>query len=358
MYTSIKPGELWLDTKGEPIQAHGFDINYDENSNLYYWVGANHEFTKSNGNIWHWGVKLYTSSDLYNWTDKGIIIPPSEDITNPLHSTYRMDRPHIIYCPATQMYVAWIHIIDSENDENQFVIIMQSNSIYGPYRTVNSCYFPLEMNIGDFSFFFDKETKKQYIFFNRAHWELICAELNDDYTAVTDKFSTHFSGLVPPFTREAPVCFERNGRKFLFTSTTTGYFPNATKLCTFEDFHGEYTDLGNPCVNDKYHITFNSQIACVVKHPKKDLYIACADRWIPDTEHIIKVVTSSKDDNNNKPEACEITPPDLTPRKAKPMCGRLLTHEFNTSIARYVWLPIVFENDIPSLFWKDEWTIE
>lgn len=29
-----------------------------------------------NNTIWHWGVRLYTSPDLYNWTGKGLIIPP------------------------------------------------------------------------------------------------------------------------------------------------------------------------------------------------------------------------------------------------------------------------------------------
>lgn len=357
MYNSIKPGKLWLDTEGKPIQAHGFDVVYDERLNLYYWVGANHEFTQAGGNIWHWGVKLYTSTDLYNWEDRGIIIPPSEDITNPLHSTYRMDRPHIIYCPKTQNYVAWIHIIDSENNENQFVVIMQSKSLYGPYDTVNPCYFPLGMNIGDFSFFYDKQSEKQYIFYNRAHWELICAELNDDYTSVTERFSTHFSGLTPPFTREAPVCFERNGKKFLFTSATTGYYPNSTKLHTFEDFHGEYTELCDPCVDDKYYISFNSQVACVVKHKEKDLYIACADRWIFDTEHVINVVTTPKDNNTAEAQP-EPVKPDLSPRKPAPMCARLLTHEFTTSTAGYVWLPITFENGIPKIYWQDEWTIE
>lgn len=33
------PGRIWLDTEGNPIQAHGGGILYDEKSGTYYWYG-------------------------------------------------------------------------------------------------------------------------------------------------------------------------------------------------------------------------------------------------------------------------------------------------------------------------------
>lgn len=33
------PGRIWLDTEGNPIQAHGGGILYDESSGTYYWYG-------------------------------------------------------------------------------------------------------------------------------------------------------------------------------------------------------------------------------------------------------------------------------------------------------------------------------
>lgn len=89
MYHSIRPGRIWLDTSGKPIQAHGFSVFYHEQKKLWYWYGENKEKTNGKGNIWHWGVRLYTSPDLYNWTDKGLIIPPQpDDLSSPLHPTY------------------------------------------------------------------------------------------------------------------------------------------------------------------------------------------------------------------------------------------------------------------------------
>lgn len=42
-YHSIRPGQVWLDTKGERIQAHGGSVM--EWEGYYYWYGENKEFT-------------------------------------------------------------------------------------------------------------------------------------------------------------------------------------------------------------------------------------------------------------------------------------------------------------------------
>ncbi|MCB5392039.1 hypothetical protein LIP47_14925, partial [Eggerthella lenta] len=34
-YHSIRPGQVWLDTNGNPIQAHGFQLL--EKDGIYYW---------------------------------------------------------------------------------------------------------------------------------------------------------------------------------------------------------------------------------------------------------------------------------------------------------------------------------
>ena len=106
-YTSIRPGKVWLDTDGKPIQAHGFSVFYRDG--LYWWYGENKEKSKKGGKIWHWGVRLYTSRDLCSWEDRGLLIPPTpDDLQSPLHPTYQMDRPHIIFCEKTGKYVSWL----------------------------------------------------------------------------------------------------------------------------------------------------------------------------------------------------------------------------------------------------------
>lgn len=37
--------------------------------------------------------------------------------------------------------------------------------------------------------------------------------------------------------------------------------------------------------------------------------------------------------------------------------GKPVTHMENTSIARYVWLPIKWQGDKPTIRWQEEWKI-
>ena len=71
MYHSILPGKIWLDTEGKRIQAHGGSVLYQDG--IYYWYGENKEKTTGDNGIWHWGVRCYTSTDLYNWEDEGAV---------------------------------------------------------------------------------------------------------------------------------------------------------------------------------------------------------------------------------------------------------------------------------------------
>ena len=85
-YHSIRPGEVWLDINGNPIQAHGFQVFYEDEDSMYYWYGENKEFTTLGSNVWTWGIRAYRSRDFYNWDDLGLIIPPDTlNATSPLH---------------------------------------------------------------------------------------------------------------------------------------------------------------------------------------------------------------------------------------------------------------------------------
>lgn len=352
---SIKPGQIWLDTTGKPIQAHGFSVFYDEKEGLYYWYGENKERTKGGffNKVWHWGVRCYTSKDLYNWEDRGLIIPPQpDDLDSPLHPTYCMDRPHIIYCEKTGKYVAWLKIMAGE--VSQFMSVMQADHFMGPYEFVHKMYKPLAMDSGDFALHVDTQTKKAYFFYERPHFELITATLNDTYTEVDGEFSEHYKGLLPPYTREAPTYFERNGKKYLFTSGTSGYYPNQSQVCVFEDYHGEYKELGNPHIGDESNTSFSSQITCVLKVPDTELYIACADRWMPGK---MAVKMSAQVVEGMKKHFKDYQP-DYEPKTAVPLPGKLQKHSENTSKSTYVWLPIEWEGDKPVIRWRDEWRVE
>ena len=211
-----------------------------------------------------------------------MIIPPNEDDPDsPLHPSQMVDRPHIIRNTRTGQFVCWLKIMGA--DEAQRSTVLVADRITGPYAIVRTGLRPLDMSAGDFDLVVDPDDGKAYYFFERVHSDLICADLDDDYTDVTGSYTTHFPRGCPPFVREAPAHFVRGGVHYLVTSGTTGYHPNPSEIASASSYHGPWTVLGDPHPTDASRTSFNSQISSVFRHPaKRDLYIAVADRWMPD----------------------------------------------------------------------------
>ena len=88
----IKPGERITDTEGKLVQAHGAGMFYEDGT--YYWYGENKEKTDGKNGIWTWGIRFYSSTDLCNWKDEGLVIPPdTENESSSLHPSIQTYRP-------------------------------------------------------------------------------------------------------------------------------------------------------------------------------------------------------------------------------------------------------------------------
>ena len=112
---------MWYDTEGKRIQAHGGSVMYLDGT--YYWYGENKEKTDGVADIWHWGVRCYPSTDLYNWKDEGIIIEPRpDDPASSLHPRKCMDRPHIIYNRQTKKFVCWMKIMNDDGTQSETIM--------------------------------------------------------------------------------------------------------------------------------------------------------------------------------------------------------------------------------------------
>jgi DUF1680 family protein len=68
---SFTPTALWLDTSGKPIRAHGGGVMFDPVSKRYFWYGEDRRW----GHEPAPGIHAYSSQDLYNWRDEGIVLP-------------------------------------------------------------------------------------------------------------------------------------------------------------------------------------------------------------------------------------------------------------------------------------------
>ena len=351
MYHSFRPGKYWYDTEGNLIQAHAGAIIYAEGR--FFWYGENKEGVtgRATGDvcpIWHQGVRLYSSDDLYNWKNEGVIAIDREHKESPFYPGRIMDRPHILYNEKTKKYVLWAKIAgiisESQDFESAYFAVCESEKITGEFKLVSKL---TEFPAGDFDLI--QCEGKAYVIFEKPHKEMLCMELDETYTNVTLERSAHIPKPFPPFTREAPAFFERKGKKFLLTSGTTGYFPNQSIIYAIPSFHGEWEEIGDACVGDVQKNSFHAQFSSVFKHPFiKDLYIALGDRWLNDLPQ-------------NMPNPDTMVESFFNPEKrdeTKTYNLEQYTDE-NTSMATYVWLPISFEQDgKPYIKWLDEWKID
>lgn len=264
-----------------------------------------------------------------------------------------MDRPHIIFNQATSKYVCWLKVMGDGAHDTQASTVLTADAFLGPYEIIRTGLVPLGMSAGDFDLVVDPGTNKAYYYFENVHTDLICADLTADYTDVNGEYTSHFPHPSPPFTREAPAHFNRNGIHYLITSGSTGYFPNFSEVASAPDYHGPWTVLGDAHPQDLSRTSFRSQISCIFKHPhKQDLYIAIADRWLPqlpdDMPNVYDSVAARA-----RGEAAHV------PANPGAMAVAMAAGSGeNTAIADYVWLPIRFDGDVPVIDWRDEWRIE
>jgi hypothetical protein len=108
-----------------------------------------------------------------------------------------------------------------------------------------------------------------------------------------------------------------------------------------ESHHGPWTVLGDPHPGDVNRTSFRSQISSVFRHPEKsDLFIALADRWLPELSDEIFARLNAGE------------------RAVDLLDVPALLSEPNTSVADYVWLPLRFDGDMPIIEWYDEWRVE
>ena len=92
----MKNKTLWTDTEGKPIQAHGGMIL--QHKGIYYWYGENKDTETVNRHVDFIGISCYSSEDLENWRNEGIVLSPV--VNNPAHMLYTKnicERPRVLY---------------------------------------------------------------------------------------------------------------------------------------------------------------------------------------------------------------------------------------------------------------------
>ena len=345
---SIRPGELWPDTDGRHINAHGGGIL--QHDGAYYWFGEHKSERTSAAMV---GVTCYKSVDLVHWQNRGVALSVSQEKGADLERGCIMERPKVVYCPGTGKFVMWFHLELRHHgyDAARFGVAV-SDSPEGPYEYLyssraNAGCWPVEFGkeeieqaqhlsmqdykewwtpewlqavkkglfvkrdfeggqmSRDMTLFVDSDGTAYHIFSSEENLTIHIAELTPDYLHHTGRYTR----LAPAGHNEAPAIFRHDGTYWLITSGCTGWEPNEARLFSAPSIWGPWEQHPNPCVGPKAEKTFGGQSTFVLSL-SDGRHIFMADIWRP--RHPID--------------------------------------------ARYIWLPITFAPDgVPEIRWMDKW---
>lgn len=259
----------WHDTDGNIINASDGGIIYANGK--YHWYGMafrNLPFRSGpdGGQMTDVGVIMYESTDLLNWKYEGVILEVSNDPTSELYGPMRFERPKIIYNDKTKQFVLWCHYVKypgnhGDNKGECDMGLAVCDSVNGKYTWLGYSK-PIDDNgcVRDMTVYKDIDGSA-YLIYDRHTREakedrcLYVVKLSDDYLSFTNTYKRIDSAAW----REAPVVAYKNGYYYIVTSGLTGWQTNQAKAFRTKCLLSEWEDIGDPCIDDFTHTTFNTQ---------------------------------------------------------------------------------------------------
>jgi hypothetical protein len=310
----FRPGEVWLDAAGQPINAHGGGMLFHKGT--YYWYGENkagRTWLPKSTKAWDGyrvdvtGIRCYSSKDLLRWQNEGLVLKAvSDDPDHDLHPSKVCERPKVLFNPRTKKFVMWMHI-DSQDYKSARAGVAVADQPTGPFTYLESVR-PEGQDSRDQTLFQDDDGKAYRIYSSEDNDTTYVSLLTDDYL----KHSGRFARVFEKRRMEAQVVFKHADRYWFIASGCTGWDPNPARSAVADSIWGPWKELGNPCRGRKAARTFGGQSTFVFPAPgRENAFIFMADRW-------------------NKKRL-----PD----------------------SRYLWLPLVFDGGRPVLPWRASWDL-
>ncbi len=309
-------GNHFPDVNGKHINAHGGNII--KAGDTYYWYGEHRGNPKKADNKQK-GVVAYKSPDLQNWTPVGVVLEVSDEEGHPLERGCIIERPKVVYNPATGKYVMWFHHeMRGVGYGSAYAGVAVSDSPEGPFtflRTgrVNPGILPMgyspkdarntwsdtltwwtptwrkaieegmltfrDKDKGqmsrDMTIYIDDDGKAYHIYSSEENLTLQIAELDSTYLNHTGKYIRIFPGGH----NEAPAIFKKDGTYWMITSGCTGWAPNEARLMRADNIWGPWEQLPNPCKGELSELTFRGQSTYIYDNDGR--YYFMADVWNP-----------------------------------------------------------------------------
>ncbi len=370
---TIRSGELWYDDSGRHINAHGGGVM--KYGDTWYWFGEHKDDHTSNAMV---GVMCYASKDLVNWRNCGVALSVTEPAAgqgnrrrggattdSDIERGCILERPKVIYNPVTKKFCMWFHLeLKGQGYNAARYGVAVANRPEGPYKflysqradagtwpkefdatalaivdTLNEANFKTwwtpewrkavgqgllvkhDFSAGqmsrDMTLFVDDDGRAYHIFSSEENLTLHIAELTADYLHHTGRYTR----VAPAGHNEAPAIFKHDSTYWMITSGCTGWEPNEARMFSAPSIWGPWTQHPNPCRGPKAEKTFMGQSTFVLT--LDDAPSASSTSPLHSPRHIFMA---------------DIWRPSH-PRDA-----------------RYIWLPIEFEDGKPVIRWRDEWS--
>ncbi|CAA6667417.1 unnamed protein product [Spirodela intermedia] len=266
------PGRQWLDTEGNPIQAHGGGLLYVESTGTYYWYGENKDgptyqaHRKASARVDIIGVNCYSSKDLWTWTNEGIVLSGKKQ-TPPTTSTKgtssRGPRSSSMTEQGSTPPSAW----------------RSASPPRGPSST-STASVPTTARARHDRLQGRRRHRLPHLLLRRQQR----APRRAPHRRLPRRHRRHAPVLIGQ-RREAPAVFKHRGTYYMITSGCSGWAPNTAMVHAAETMMGPWETMGNPCAGGNKIFratTFFSQGSFVV--PLRGLpgwFIFMADRWNP-----------------------------------------------------------------------------
>ena len=317
-YTSKQqflPGQLWNDSRGEPINAHGGGILFHQG--VYYWYGTHKIKGLSEAKYADGGIHCYASKDLVKWYDMGKVLNLVHgDESHDLAYECNFDRPKIVFNARSGNFVAFFKLyLKGHGTETGFVGVALSKSPTGPFTYSHKFLGANSPNgSGDFAMHQEENGDLYHLAVRKPDKAFVVGKMNDDYLLPAGEYIV-CSGILEK--TEAPAIVKRNGIYHLFASGSTGWDPNPARYFSSTSLKGPWQYHGNPCsgINPVNGLgpekNFGGQSTFIFKvQGLDDTYVAMFDI--------------------NKPE-----------------------HPYES---RHIWLPVEIRNNQFSIEWQDGWS--
>lgn len=318
-------GQLWPDTEGNHINAHGGNIL--KRGDTYYWYGESRPYQ---GGTTEAGIGVYSSKNLKDWKNEGIALTVSEEQGSDIERGCIMERPKVLYNEKTKKYVMLFHLeLKGRGYAAARVAFAQSDTPTGPFQFIRSTRlhagkWPFDMTEADIAaakntdhrawkewwtpewrketekgmylwrdmkggqmsrdmtVYIDDDGKAYHITSSQENLTLLVSELTDDYLDYTGKYNM----IAPGGQNEAPCIFKHNGKYWLICSGCTGWAPNEARMFSADNIWGPWKQLPSPFKgiatgyrNMPANKTFGAQGTYILSHQGR--FIFMADIWNP-----------------------------------------------------------------------------